>query len=72
MATRPKTKMAKKPKKPSKADAARAQQAMQALGVGTLYGTGDGQYFRSLTHATHYAGDNPNTLITYSLDHVPA
>gem|GEM_PF-5212094 len=45
---------------------------MQALGVGTLYGTGNGQYFRSLTNATQHAGGNPNHLITYSLDHVPA
>lgn len=64
--------MAKKPKKPTKADAARAQQAMQALGVGTLYGTGDGQYFRSLPHATQHAGGKINTLITYSLDNGPA
>jgi hypothetical protein len=41
---------------------------MRALGVSTLYGTGDGAYFRSAEAAAAYNGHDSTSLITYLLD----
>ncbi|GAA4349818.1 hypothetical protein GCM10023185_06860 [Hymenobacter saemangeumensis] len=57
-----------KKKTPSKADHARACAAMRALGVATLYGNGDGHYFRTSAAAAQHNGGDTKTLITYSLD----
>ena len=58
----------KKKLQPSSSDLARARATMRTLGVATLYGNGDGAYFRTLEAATAYNGSTPSSLITYLLD----
>lgn len=53
--------------RPLKPDLARARAAMRGLGVATLYGNGDGAYFRTAEAATAYNGGDPSTLLTYQL-----
>ncbi|MDF7813610.1 hypothetical protein [Hymenobacter sp. YC55] len=58
----------KKKLQPSSADLARARATMRALDLTTLYGNGDGAYFRTLAAATAYNSGTTSSLLTYLLD----